>query len=238
MRQFTMNLLATLVWFLAVFILMEGIIYQPGTHIYTYLIPAFVFLGLGVFAIEQFLRRIRWIKHSQEVVLVALSVLFLFTFVQSYAIFVDNGQEYPWEDERFIFWTLNKPPVPITDRYTLSMFGFPYYRDWENIGEYIQDHSDFNTVSANEPDVVTNFYVRKSGRRFSPYRYYISIQNPRSFVPVLNERLAALMRKQEPIYRIVKDEEILAEVFLIEIREPDSACILADLDQELIGSFH
>jgi len=138
--------------------------------------------------------------------------------MQSYAIFVDTTQEYPWENERFIFWTLNKPPSSVTDRYTLSMFGFPYFRDWENIGKYFQDHSDFNTVGANEPDVVTNFYVRKSGRRFSPYRYYISIQNPRSFVPVLNERMAALLNTQEPVYRIMKDEETLAEIFLIQIR--------------------
>lgn len=216
--DFIRNLLATLVWLLIVFTLMEVVIYQPGTHIYTYLMPAFVFLGLGLFAIEQLCERIRWIKHSHEIALAAFSLLFLFLFMQSYAIFVDTNQEYPWENERFLFWMLNKPPSSVTERYTLSMFGFPYFRNWEDIGNYIQEHSDFNNVSANEPDVVTNFYVRKSGRRFSPYRYYISIQNPRSFVPVLNERLAALMRTHEPIYRIVKDEEILAEVFLIEIR--------------------
>ena len=217
-NEFIRNLLATFLWFLAVFILMEVVIYQPGTHIYTYLIPAFVFLGLGLFAIEQLIKHIGWIKRSHEATLAIFSVLFLFLFVQSYAIFVDSNQEYPWEDERFIFWTLKQPSTTITDEYTLSMFGFPYFRDWESIGKYIQDHSDFNTVSANEPDVVTNFYVRKSGRRFSPYRYYISIQNPRSFVPFLNERMAALVNTQKPVYRIVEDEETLAEIFLIEIR--------------------
>jgi hypothetical protein len=216
--QFIRNLIATLVWFLVVFILMEGIIYQPGTHIYTYLMPAFVFLGLGVYAIEQLFRHIRWISRLHGMVLAALSLVFLFLFLQSYAIFVDTNQEYPWENERFLFWTLEKPPPSITDRYGLSMFGFLYYRDWEGIGKYIQDHRDFNNVGANEPDVVTNFYVRKNGLRFSPYRYYISIQNPRSFVPVLNERMAEVLRNQEPVYRTMKDDKTLAEIYLIEIR--------------------
>jgi len=94
----------------------------------------------------------------------AVSIL----IVQSYAIFVDTNQEYPWENERFIFWTLEKPAPSITDRYGLSMFGFLYYRDWEAIGKYIQDHRDFNNVSANEPDVVTNFYVRKKRAPVQP----------------------------------------------------------------------
>jgi len=216
--QFIKNILATLVWFLVVFSMMEGIIYQPGTHIYTYLMPAFVFLGLGVYAIEQLFKQIQWIRRLHWIILAVLSLLFLFLFVQSYAIFVDTSQEYPWENERFIFWTLEKPAPSITDRYGLSMFGFLYYRDWEAIGKYIQDHRDFNNVSANEPDVVTNFYVRKNGLRFSPFRYYISIQNPRSFVPVLNQRMEEVLRTQEPVYRTFKDEETLAEIFLIEIR--------------------
>jgi hypothetical protein len=173
---------------------------------------------LGLFAIEQLAKQIRRIKGMQQIFLIALSGMSLFIFLQSYMIFVDAGQEYPWEDERFLFWTMNKPSESITDQYTLSMFGFPYYRDWRSIGQYIQEYSDFNTVSANEPDEVINFFVRKKGRRFSPYRYYISIQNPRSFVPVLNKRIAAQMHNQEPVYRVVRNDEILAEIYRIEIR--------------------
>jgi hypothetical protein len=217
-RQFIKNVLAALVWFLVVFLLMEVAIYNPGTHIYTYLLPAFVFLGLGIFAIEQLVKRIQWIKGLHQVFLIGLSGLFLFIFLQSYQIFVDGSQEYPWENERFLFWTLKKPPSAITDRYTLSMFGFPYYRDWESIGQYIQENSDFNTVSANEPDEVINFFVRKKGRRFSLYRYYISINNPRSFIPILNERIAVLLNDQEPVFRVVKNNEVLAEIYRLEIR--------------------
>lgn len=216
--KFKKNLLAAFAWFLVPFMFMEGIVYQPGTHMYTYLIPAFIFIGIGVFTIEQLIQRFTRPQQLYSLFAVAITGLFLFIFVQSYAIFVEHDQEYPWEDERFAFWTLHRPPPEITKNYTLSMFGFPYFRDWESIGEFIRDHNDFSSVSANEPDVVTNFYVRKGGRRFSPYRFYVSIKNPRSFVPYLNDRMATLVETTEPMYRFVKENETLAEIFLIEIR--------------------
>lgn len=217
-HKFQKNLLAALVWFLVTFLFMEGIVYHPGTHMYTYLIPAFIFIGLGVFAIEQSIRRFMGSQYLKLLFKAAISGLFLFIFLQSYAIFVDHTQEYPWENERFLFWTLRSPSPDVTERYALSMFGFPYFRDWENIGEFIREHSDFNSVGANEPDVVTNFYVRKSGRKFSPYRYYISIENPRSFIPILNDRMAEIIQTQKPVQRVVASGETLAEIYLIENR--------------------
>jgi hypothetical protein len=213
---FKKNLLATFAWFLVPFIFMEGIVYQPGTHMYTYLIPTFIFIGVGMYSLEQVIQGFKAAPRLYSIYLLVISVMFVFIYTQSYAIFVDHAQEYPWEDEKFLLWTLRRPPAEITENYTLSMFGFPYFRNWEGIGEYIRDHNDFNSVSANEPDVVTNFYVRKNGRRFSPYRYYISIQNPRSYVPFLNERMAVLASTQEAAYRILDGEETIAEIFLIE----------------------
>jgi hypothetical protein len=215
-RKFQKNLLAALAWFLMAFLFMEVIIYQPGTHMYTYLIPAFIFIGLGVFAIEQLIQLFKGRQNLKLLFQVTISGLFLFIFLQSYAIFVDHTQEYPWENEQFYFWTLRSPSPDVTERYALSMFGFPYFRDWENIGEFIREHSDFNSVGANEPDAVTNFYVRKSGRRFSPYRYYISIKNPRSFVPILNERMAEIIQTQKPVQIFEARGKTLAEIYLIE----------------------
>lgn len=217
-QEFRNNLLVVWVWFLLPFILMEVIIYQPGTHMYTYLIPAFILLGVGVYATEQSIRGFSRSKGWHWVYPTVISGVFLLIFLQSYAIFVDHVQEYPWENERFLFWTLKSPTAEVTDRYSLSMFGFPYYRNWEKIGSFIRDGEDFRSIGANEPDVVTNFYVRKEGRPASPFRYYISIQNPRSFLPVLNQRMAEVINSQEPVLRIKEQGKTLAEIFRIDIR--------------------
>jgi hypothetical protein len=107
-------------------------VYISGTHIYNYIIPSFVLLGFGIVAIESFIFKIFEIQLVKIFNFLGIFLVFLFLTAQSYAIFINNEQEYPWENKNFLIWTLRKPD----ESYHLSLFGFPYYRDWEEFRNF------------------------------------------------------------------------------------------------------
>lgn len=210
------KLVALVMWFFIPFIFLEVFIDIPGTHIYTYLIPVMIFLGLGIAFLEQLFHLIARLILKSDKLRVYLSsaflagvlVVFSFVFVQSYAVFVDNNFEYPWQNEKFFVWEFHKPS-PI---FHLSMFGFPYYRNWDGIGEFVRsDEVNYTCTSRlddksikvcpNE-DRKVEFYStneRKSIARYHiPYPkdtdsagYYVLISNAQSFTdnPVQDKAL-------------------------------------------------
>jgi len=64
--------------------------------------------------------------------------------------------------------------------YKLWTFGFPYYRGWEEIREFVTTTENNGFYATNENSSISIFYV--------PYRYYVEraghyiyIHNPQSF---------------------------------------------------------
>lgn len=188
------------VWFLVAFLFFEGLVSIPGTHIYTYLLPMFIYLGFGVVMIDQLLQRL--LKHFGLVIsTVGIAIVFAFIFFQSFAVFVDHTKEYPWRNEKFLLWTL-PAPSPV---YHLSMFGFPYYRHWEEIADFILSDSGVVPCPRNKPletcthgnDKVTFYSTNERdsiARYHIPYSketnkagYYVYIRDPQSFSHELNQ---------------------------------------------------
>jgi hypothetical protein len=199
-------------WFLLPFVFLEGFVYIPGTHIYTYLLPMTVILALGIVFVEEFIKKFRRFFIPEVINSVGLLLLFSFIYLQSYAVFVDNTQEYPWESEKFLIWEFPKP-TPI---YHLSMFGFPYYRDWEEIGKIIRTTNNNGYYSTNERKSIARFYVpfEKSTDKAGDYIYIV---NPQSFTNKIDQEKAQYWAdRYPPIFTFSRSGKDLVRVYYME----------------------
>jgi len=142
-------------WLLPPFIFMEFVMQSPRTHIYTYLLPSFVFAAMGIETIEIGIRRF-FSKKSVTIVHIACSVLFLFLFSVSHTLFVDHQKEYPWTDKDFFRWKLR-------GHYMEGIMGFPYNRQWREIGHFFSDNykSKEQFYATNEKHIISSFYLPK-----------------------------------------------------------------------------
>lgn len=199
-------------WFLAPLVFMEKMVSIPGTHIYTYLIPLFIIMALGLKGIYELLEQ----KFSRGVYLwayqVVLAIVFTFTFLQSYAIFVDNNQEYPWQEEKFLIWTFPKP-TPI---YHLSLFGFPYYRNWDGIGQFIKQYAEITYYSTNERKALVRYHIPLD-KDTNKAGFYIHVKYPQTFSEApTNEKSAYWMENYQPIFTLTKNGQDLVRMYIME----------------------
>lgn len=218
-QNFTPILLGSLlVWFALPFIALEAIISIPGTHIYTYLIPAFLFLGFALFHVELIAQKIivlfkapLTLRFFKRPFLSSVWLLFVFMTLQSHYIFVDHTTEYPWENKQFFLWTL---PKPITS-YHLSLFGFPYYRHWQEIADYIHTDKKSKYYSTNERTTMPEYYIdleKNSGKM----GYYIYIRHPQKLIDGLdNKRVIRYAYYNEPARVFKNGNKIVTEIYLL-----------------------
>lgn len=216
------------VWLLFPFIFMEIVANVPGTHIYTYLIPASILAAVGIEVVENTVSKIVGSKYGLYLNTIGLATFFVFVFYLSHKVFVDHTREYPWEDEEFLVWKLRRPN-PI---FHLSMFGFPYYRHWEEIGEYVtsgenkaswdKSHDIFfdsrsepnNTFySTNERNSISRYYIPFQKDTDSA-GHYIYIYNPQSFtIKTDNEKANYWMANYRSIKTFSNNGKIVSEIY-------------------------
>lgn len=215
-REFFSPTIGILAWFGFSFLFMEGIVYIPGTHIYTYLIPMFVIMGLGVYLISTFFNFIYYKGFARTITGVGIGIVFTFIYLQSYTIYVDHKEEYPWQNEKFLIFTLHKP----TAVYHLSMFGFPYNRGWESIADLTRMFPDIDAYSTNERKTISRYYVPlvKSSDMAG---FYIYIKYPQSFTDEMgSEKARCWAETHTPEFTLSKGGE---EIVLVYIMQPGTA---------------
>ena len=216
-------LFSVLAWFLIPFILLEVVVSIPGTHIYSYLIPTFLFMGFALFHIDLIVRTVigrderEPSDQSNLVILLpailysSVCLLFIFLTLQSYYVFVDHTYEYPWENKKFLVWTLPKP-TPI---FHLSMFGFPYFRHWDEIGNFIRNDRQSTFYTTNERVSISRYHVDfdKDGEKAG---YYIYINNPQTFTnEVTNERIRAWVQNNQPLTQYKNQDHTVSKIYLV-----------------------
>ncbi|MDX1415707.1 MAG: glycosyltransferase family 39 protein [Candidatus Promineifilaceae bacterium] len=153
--QLRFKSLFVLIWFLFPWVYMEILVNVPGTHIYTYLTPLTTLISIGLLTVESLIKRAAGGRYGTFLYTAGVVLLFLFMFYQSHKVFVDHTREYPWESERFLFWTLVEPDLA----YHLPIFGFPYNRNWEQIGDYVASSNSSDHYYSNEKDTISRFYI-------------------------------------------------------------------------------
>jgi hypothetical protein len=198
---------------------MEFLINIPGTHIYTYIIPGLIILGYGILLIEESALYLyksliqKLVKLSPRTISLMLQIpiyiIFLFLFLQANAIFVDHSKEYPWQDKKFLIWNLNKPSAI----FHLSMFGFPYYRNWEGISSFILADSGTTYYSSNERVSITRYYL-PINKDTDKAGYYVHIRNPQSFTDeILNAKANYWSSKYQPVLTYNRGEEQIVALY-------------------------
>ncbi len=199
-------------WFFVSLAFFEGLVYIPGTHIYNYLIPTFIILALGIVFIEKIVALFDKYFIPHVIAGVGITALFIFLFLQSYAIYVDHKQEYPWQTENFLIWEL---PMP-TPIYHLSMFGFPYYRNWEGIRETVLASNNNGYYSTNERESIARFYIPLNKDTDSA-GHFIYIKNPQSFTNKIQQDKAKYWAERyPPIFTFSKNGSDLVRVYQME----------------------
>jgi len=183
-----------LAWLAVPFIFMEVFVSIPGTHIYTYLIPTIILIAFGITSLEKKLAKLH-INYLTKVYETVVAVVLCFFTLTSFYVFVDNKYEYPWEDEHVFGLNLSKPLA----YYHLSLFGFPYNRTWEEIGEYLASYDQSIPYTTNERSSISSYYV-KNKRDGGKAGFYVEITNPQSYMQTTaNKRVLEWTRVNDPL---------------------------------------
>ncbi len=196
-------------WFLLPWLILEGFIADPGTHIYTYILPATILVAFGFAVLESLVRRLVGERTSFALTAGGAALAITFLSAVSHLIFIDHTPEYPWEQRRILYWTVGAPD----DEFRVWAFGFPYNRQWEAIGEYVASNGNNGYYSTNENKSISGYYVpyvfdiNQSG-------YYIHIYHPQSFRDKLaDDKIRYWTKNYPPVKTYLNEGKTVAEIY-------------------------
>ncbi len=197
-------------WFAIPLAFLEFFVNIPGTHIYTYLIGLFLILGFGVAFIWEMLDKVLGkITFVNFLFWLGTSVVFFFIFAQSHQIFVEHGTEYPWKNEKFFIWTFPKP----SPTYHLSIFGFPYYRHWDEISGFVRSSKNTGYYSTNERKSIARYHI-PFDKNTEKAGHFIYIKDPQSFTnEIIYEKAAYWADNYPPILSFYKNGDTTVKVY-------------------------
>ena len=197
-----------LAWFLINLISIKFFMQKPGTHIYNYVIPLIFLASAGIQVLYN-------IKILFKLLLLPLLVTISFLYYQSFMIFVDNKQEYPWDDKEILkIGKIILNTKEYNDKEILT-FGFPHFRNWREIDEVISQDSDNCSYISNEGKEITEIYMSsKYGilERRGCY-FIVDVKNP--FNTRAKEAVLAETIDKKPIYTFKRDGRSLVKVYKI-----------------------
>jgi 4-amino-4-deoxy-L-arabinose transferase-like glycosyltransferase len=206
------KIICLVLWIAFPMFFFEKIFYISGTHIYNYLVPVFIVLAYGIITLESVTFKIFEYQIVKVLNFLGVLVLFIFLFAQSYAVFVDNYREYPWEEEDFFVWRFPKP----NPTFHLSMFGFPYNRDWEGVREFTKKYPEAGAYSTNERRSIARYYVNLP-KNTEVAGFYVYVKNPQSyFEDTNNEKFLYWSGKYQPEYTYTRYGRDMVRVYVME----------------------
>jgi len=187
------------IWFLVTISLFYLFFKKPGTHIYNFLIPAIIMMGIFLteFWYEIFKKipsKIRNLLLDKKIYFNILIILFL--AFQTYILFVDSIKEYPYEQERVLF--LKTKEYLYSEEEKLPLFGFPHSRKWNEINKFLLSENlkrgkniKFMT---NENEGIAKFYLDLEHGKDTEF-YFIGIKNPQNFIKDMRPRQYKIKEK-------------------------------------------
>lgn len=201
-----------LLWLVGVVIFFEGVVTVPGTHVIHYLLPLAILMALGI----EFVFTMVKPRVLRGIGAAGLSTMFVFTFLQTNAIFVDGSQEYPWEPETFYAWTF---PEVRRDTYKVPIFGFPYDRGWSDVRAYLGTRNDVQTCDSNDKSAIQNFYTYPCPRDEDGADVYVWVHRPQSWNPAKREgRVTNWTATHDPDFVVKRHGSAVSEVYVIKAR--------------------
>ncbi len=196
--------LPLILWFLPPFVMMNFYVSIPGTHIYTYVIPVIVASSLAVVSL---INKIS-ITALKGLVILPVIGFILLSYIQVFSIFVDHTPEYPWNTKKVLFW-----PVSLPDkRYHLSLFGFPYYRELEEMNKAALSRGGIVSINSNEGSKIIRYYIDLKEPFLAKYDAYLYVYGAQSHVKSKSSKVKGL----EPTKVFEGPSGVLSELYLIE----------------------
>ncbi len=164
--------------------------------------------AFGLETFEEFLVKVVGSVWGKRLNVVGITLLFVFLAGISHLIFIDHTPEYPWERRKYLFWMIEPNKA-----YQLWSFGFPYYRDWEGISEYVTSTDDIGFFASNEKKSITSFYVPQQFD-VDGAGYYIHIYHPQSFKEtVANRKIRYWTNNYDPVKVFEINGRVLVEIY-------------------------
>ena len=143
----------TLAWLLPPLVFMAVIFNDSRTHAYTYILPLLMIAGVGIDTLISWLQPVFRGRVNQIAQAAVLAIFLFFSYI-SYSIFIDHDPEYPWYPKPVLGMELD-------GGFVAGTFGFPYSREWREIGSWFQRLPDNEAVTlvTNEKRQITTFYL-------------------------------------------------------------------------------
>ncbi len=186
----TLSWQVILAWLLPPLLFMTLIFKDSRTHAYTYILPLLVIAGIGIEALIGWLARLSGEKTSRAAIGAVMAVFVILSYI-SYALYIDQNPEYPWYPKRVLGMQLEGGRLTGT-------FGFPYLRDWREIGEWFEalPQDEQPVVVTNEKFQFVTFYLPANVRNMYKYSekkfpaeinapngiYILIVQGPQSWM--------------------------------------------------------
>lgn len=150
------SLYVIFIWFLIPFILFELIFSSSGTHIHNYFLPLIILSSVGVTNIYE-----RLSSALKPIFIAFLVFLCAFVLIIQTSIYIPKfNTGYPWKDVTLFGNRLNK----IDQSMQVFVYGFPYYRAWDQIVTYLDYEDDGRFFVSNENDTIAEFYMKRFKR--------------------------------------------------------------------------
>jgi hypothetical protein len=163
--------MVVVVWFAAPFITYMALGGQPRSHVYTYVLPAMILAALGL---EAMVSRIHH-RLAAGVAVVAIWAAIMTSAAVTYHMLVDHTVEHPWEPKTVLGFALPN----LVEARVQGVFGFPYRRGLEKVGELFRSGELAGTFESNERNLTVEYYF--GAKRSSPPG--VSFDDPGSVAP-------------------------------------------------------
>jgi 4-amino-4-deoxy-L-arabinose transferase-like glycosyltransferase len=143
----------TLAWLLPPLVFMAVIFNDSRTHAYTYMLPLLMIAGVGIDTLIGWIHTAFRGRSHQIAQAIVLTILLIFSYI-SYSIFIDHDPEYPWYPKRVL-------GMEMEGGFVAGTFGFPYSREWREIGSWFQSlpANQNVTLVTNEKRQIATFYL-------------------------------------------------------------------------------
>lgn len=198
-------------WLAFPWLVLEVLIADPGTHIYTYLLPAALLAAFGVDVFRSLLSRLAGARAGKTATIGGLAAALVILAGIGHLIFIDHTPEYPWEERRILFWSIGSPDP----QYRMWAFGFPYNRRWEEIGNFVTTSENNGYYATNENKSIAGHYIpypfdiNRSG-------FYIHIHHPQSLRDRLaDDKIRYWIKNNPPVKTFTRAGRTVAEVYVM-----------------------
>ncbi len=205
------SLLPVILWAILPWSVLEILVFDPGTHIYNYLLPACVMLAFGLKTLETALNTM--IKGRARLVLTTAlpASLFVFLFMVAHLIFIDHTPEYPWNNRGILGWVVGLPD----EKYRVWPYGFPYNRRWDEIGDFVKLDQNSTYYSTNENKSIASYHIPypfdidKAG-------YYIHIYHPQSLHDrIASDKIRYWLKNHPPLKVFKVNNQVVSEIYFM-----------------------